>query len=117
MRRHEGWAVQGAAAVLALVATADACAEGPAICSVRARSTQLIVLICTPNAGDQVWRVRSQAACADQSRCNVWIWDQPAKAPEFAPVSDAQISRFQADAAVAVWINESQTLLRGRARR
>jgi hypothetical protein len=99
------------------VATTGARADGPAICSVKARSTQLIVLICTPDAGDQVWRVRSQAACADQSRCNVWIWDQPAKAPEFAPWSEVQISQLHANAAVAVWINESQRLIRRPARR
>ena len=116
MRRHEGWAGRAAVVALALVATASARADGPAVCSVRARSTQLIVLICTPDAGDQVWRVRSQAACADRSRCNVWIWDQPAKAPEFAPASDAQISSLQANAAVAVWINESQRLIRRPAR-
>lgn len=117
MRRHEGWAAWAMVVALALVAMAAAHADGPAICRIKARSTQLIVLICTPDAGDQVWRVRSQAACADQSRCNVWIWDQPAKAPEFAPWSHVQISQLHANTAVAVWINESQTLIRRPARR
>jgi hypothetical protein len=104
-------------AALALFGMVSARATGPASCSVKVRSTQVIVLICTPDAGDPVWRVRSQAACADQSRCNVWIWDEPAKAPELAPGSDAAIPKYQADAAVAVWINESQTLIRLQARR
>jgi len=106
----------GAAAVCALLALGGARAEGPAICAVKVRSSQLVVLICTPGAGDQVWRVRSQAACAEQNRCNVWIWDQQAKAPH-SVLNDADISPFHADAAVALWINESQTLIKLQVRR
>ena len=105
------------ATVLAVLALAEARAEGPAICSVRVRSPQLVVLICTPDAADQVLRVRSQAACAEQGRCNVWIWDQPAKAPDAISLNDFGISPFQVNAAVAVWINESQTLIRLQARK
>jgi hypothetical protein len=110
-------AARSAAAVLALLSLGSAHAQGPAACWVRSRSSQWVVLICTPDAGEQVWRVRSQAACADQSRCNVWIWEQPAKAPESAPSTDADITLLQASAALALWINESQSLVKLRGRR
>lgn len=110
-------AARSAAAVLALLSFGSVRAEGPAACWIRARSSQRVVLICTAAAGDQVWRVRSQAACADQSRCNVWIWEQPAKAPQTAPLNDADLTSFQASTAVALWINESQSLIKLQARR
>ena len=117
MANNERRVAGRSAAALMLLWLTSANAEGPAICWIKARSSQWVVLICTPDAGEQVWRVRSQAACADQSRCNVWIWDQPAKAPEFAPPRDVDVFRFQGEAAVAVWINESQTLIKRQARR
>ena len=117
MRRGVGRPAAGVATLWALLAAVSAQADGPAICTVRVRSAELIVLICSRDAGDQVWRARSQVACAAQSRCNVWIWEDPAKAPEVAPASDTQIVPSQSDSAVAVWINESQTLVKLRGRR
>ena len=75
---------------------------------------QTLVMICSHDAGDQVWRVRSQAACAEQSRCNVWIWDEPSKLPA---AKNTAIADSQVEAAVALWINESQTLIRLQTRR
>jgi hypothetical protein len=43
--------------------------------------------------------------------CNAWIWDDPTKAPVKAPATDSDMPKGQAAAAVAIWVNDSNSLI------
>ena len=41
----------------------------------------------------------------------MWIWDDAALVPETAPATDAELPKDRTGKAVAVWANDSQSLV------
>ncbi|PZW47075.1 hypothetical protein C8P66_107113 [Humitalea rosea] len=80
-------------------------------CVIKSRSETLVVMVCPPRADAVAWRSAGQAACAARNICNVWIWDDATKAPPLAPRTDAGLSRANSGAAVAIWVNDSASLV------
>lgn len=103
------------AALCAMPATAQA-QEKPD-CEVRDRSDELVLMVCKPGSPPTQWRSAAQAACGEEGkRCNVWIWSSTADAPAKAPKTDAEIPKQHSAKAIAVWANDSQSLLQIRKR-
>ncbi len=83
----------------------------PSACAVTDRSRQVRVLICDPGQNREVWQVAGATACAGETLCNAWIWDDRDRAPAKAPRVDAGLTAAQSRSAVAVWINDSGQLV------
>lgn len=80
-------------------------------CTVRAQSDALVVMVCPPTAGAPQWRAAAESACKARTTCNVWIWDDALQAPAEAPASDEQLPKSMTRNAVAVWANDSKSLI------
>lgn len=80
-------------------------------CAIKARSPAVVILVCPPHSDATTWRVAGGLACEARHFCNAWIWDDDASAPDKAPATDAELSKIDSRAAVAVWVNDSQSLM------
>jgi hypothetical protein len=98
----------GAIAVPAAIAQATATASP---CTITSRSDAVVIMVCAPNLEQQALRTNGRSACGIKVNCNVWIWDDAAKAPAKAPNTDADLPKDQAAAAVAIWVHDSQSLI------
>ena len=99
------------AVLLGSVMAADPRPTGLGECAARTGTGSVVVLVCPPGLEERAWREAGQKACATSGQCNAWIWDNPSKAPQQVPKTDAEITKAQAADAVAVWINDTQHLM------
>jgi hypothetical protein len=108
-------------ALLAWPVLAHAQPQKPAEeCTVKSRSDAVVLLLCPPQADAELWRMAGEAACSTRAACNAWIWDDATKVPDKAPATDAELPKQRTAAAVAVWVNDSKSLMtlkRNRARK
>lgn len=81
-------------------------------CEVTSRSKALVVLVCRANLDDASLVKAGKEACGARMPCNAWIWDDAAKAPEKAPAKDADMPKEAARAAIGIWANDEQVLVR-----
>ncbi len=81
-------------------------------CTVKARSDAVVIMVCPVRATADTWRVAGEAACESKQLCNAWVWDNNAKAPEKAPATDAELPKSSSSAAVAIWVNDSKSLVK-----
>lgn len=98
--------------LLALLTGAQAPASAASACRVVDRTEAVVVMVCTAGSDADTIRAAAAAACGERAACNVWVWDSAAKAPKRAPVADAQLDKSQAGSAIAIWANDSQSLMR-----
>ncbi len=95
-----------------LIGSAGARAE-PGPCEVRSHSQKVAILVCPPALDANGWRDAGRKACADSNGvCNAWIWNDGDLAPTTAPATDGQLDRDAVRNAVAVWVDDSQRLVR-----
>jgi hypothetical protein len=80
-------------------------------CTVRSAEESVRVLICPPGLDRDAYRVAGEQACGIRPMCNAWIWDSADKAPKNVPRKDSDIDPKAADAAVAVWANDTKQLM------
>jgi len=80
-------------------------------CRIKVRSDAVVILVCPENASAEVWRAAGEAACGPKLLCNAWVWDDNAKAPDTAPVTDPDLPKKAAAQAVAIWVNDSKSLV------
>ncbi len=80
-------------------------------CKLQSDAEALAVLICEKGWTEKSLRDAGKSVCGARTLCNVWIWDDAAKAPKNSPKKDADIAKTEAAAAAAVWANDSQSLL------
>ncbi|SEO17461.1 hypothetical protein SAMN05216404_1134 [Nitrosospira multiformis] len=80
-------------------------------CTIRDRNDTIVILVCAPGGNPESWRDAAQAACGSTLMCNAWIWDDPSKAPVKAPATDSDMPKGQAVAAIAIWVNDSNSLI------
>lgn len=92
------WAAPGAAAA-------------SSSCAVKNRSDAVVLMLCPAGQTDVTLRAAAAKACESKTRCNVWIWDDAALVPETAPATDAELPKDRTGKAVAVWANDSQSLV------
>lgn len=98
----------GAIAAPAAIAQAMT-TESP--CKVTSRSATVVVMVCAPKMEQQALRSSGRSACGTLVDCNVWIWDDAAKAPAKAPARDADMPKDRAATAIAIWVQDSQSLI------
>jgi len=61
---------------------------------------------------DDAPRLAGRLACRDERPCTAWFWNDPALAPEAPPTIERPMSEAQADAAVAVYLADTDRLCR-----
>lgn len=93
-------------------AQAQPAASAGTSCSVRAQSTAIVVMVCPKGYDASTIQAAATAACGARQDCNVWVWDAESKAPQKAPQRDADFDKAQAATAIAVWANDSKSLMR-----
>jgi hypothetical protein len=81
-------------------------------CTIKARSDAVVIMVCPVTSNADVWRTAGEAACESSQVCNAWVWDDDAKAPEKAPQTDAQLPKSRTAKAVAIWVNDSKSLVK-----
>ena len=83
-------------------------------CSVQARSDTVVLVLCPPGLDREAWRKAGEGACGAAVRCNAWIWDDRENVPDTAPSTDAELQENDVRNAVAIWVNDAQTLVKVR---
>lgn len=81
-------------------------------CTVKARSDAVVLMHCKENLSETAWVEAAKAACEPGKACNVWIWEDPGKMPLVAPKTDAELPKSATGAAVAVWANDTASLIK-----
>lgn len=94
-----------------VAATGQPDADNGTQCSVRHSKGSIRVVICPQGLDQEALRAAGEKACGDVQMCNAWIWDDAEKAPKHAPVADADIGPQYVGEAVAVWANDSRSLM------
>jgi hypothetical protein len=102
------------AAALAAGLTGPAAGQA-ADCRVKSRSDAVIVMVCPSTSDAAKWQAQATSACGEKKFCNVWIWNDADIAPAKAPTSDADMPKEAAKRAVAIWANDSSSLIKVRA--
>ncbi len=112
MRRRVALAMIFALQVLAPAASARDMAPVPAgACEIVDRSSAVVLLACPANLLPEALRQAGVAACGMYIQCNAWIWTDKTKMPTKAPVTQAELPESFRANAIAIWDNESQSLL------
>lgn len=113
MKRRQLAPLGGLVLMLAVAGSAAAgdAKLGKSQCSVRDAEGSIRVLICPPGLDQQAHRVAGEEACGARVMCNAWIWDSADKAPKNVPSKDADIRPEDAGNAVAVWANDTKSLM------
>lgn len=96
----------------AAFAAADAASAPALACSVQAQSPVIVLMVCPSGFDADTISAAASAACGQRRACNVWVWDSATKAPKVAPRHDSEIDKAHTTAAIAVWANDSRSLLR-----
>ncbi|XVJ68343.1 MAG: hypothetical protein HEQ39_00860 [Rhizobacter sp.] len=80
-------------------------------CNVTQRSEAVVLMLCPPAQNEVTWRAAALKACEGKQRCNVWIWDDATNLPATAPATDAELPKSLTAKAVAIWAQDSQSLV------
>ncbi len=81
-------------------------------CSVKDRTEALVLMLCPEQPGEKTWIEAAKLVCGSAIQCNVWIWNDRSKMPDAATKTDAELSKKHTGAAVAIWINDAQSLIK-----
>jgi uncharacterized protein YaeQ len=81
-------------------------------CSVQDRSDSVVLMYCPNQLGEKAWVEAAKAACMNNQQCNVWIWSDRNKMPKAAPKTDADMDKKHTSAAIAIWISDSQSMMK-----
>jgi hypothetical protein len=81
-------------------------------CEFRGRGAGAAVVVCPPGPGDEALRRAGRVACRGERPCTAWFWDDLALAHEAPPTPERPMSEAQADAAMAVYIADTDRLCR-----
>src|SRR3954464_5865715 len=93
-------------------------------CEFRGRRDGVAVVVCPPGLGDEALCRAGRGGCGGacggagggggggEPSCTAWFWDEPALAPAAPPTPERPMSEAQADAAVAVYLADTDRLCR-----
>lgn len=93
-------------------ATSSQTSTGTSTCTVKASSPAVALMYCPSQTDEKTWIEAAKAACEPGKARNVWIWDDLSKMPASAPQTDAELPKSATSAAVAVWVNDSSSLMK-----
>lgn len=82
-----------------------------ATCKIASRSDNLVLMNCAVSTTSKEWVEASKLACDKDTTCNVWIWGEETLLPTTAPKTDSEIPKSLTSKALAVWANDSASLL------
>ncbi len=80
-------------------------------CEVKSRSENVVLMQCSTDSSEDVLKESGQQACAEDVSCNVWFWGKDVALPESAPTKDSDLPKALTSQAIAVWVNDSESLL------
>ena len=81
-------------------------------CELKSRSDDVVLMQCSALPSDDDFKKVGQDACGDDSMCNVWFWGAGVNLPESAPEKDSDLPKSLSSQALAVWVNDSGSLLK-----
>ena len=81
-------------------------------CYTKDKSETIVLLVCSNDSHEAQWKNAGKAACESKNRCNAWIWGNPADVPDEAPLQDVMLPKNKTAKALAVWVNDSQSLIK-----
>lgn len=92
-------------------AAAETVPAGASTCEVIDRSSTVVLMLCPPGLPAEALREAGSAACLMRTHCNVWIWADRQQVPQKAPAVQADLPESARRHAVAIWVNESQSVV------
>ena len=81
-------------------------------CKVLSAEGSIRVVVCPKGLDQEGLRRAGVEACGVVKYCNAWIWDSEEKAPKYSPRIDSDLAQEDVGNAVAVWANDSTSLLK-----
>ncbi len=112
MKHHAPlFALLALCAFAAPAAAADTVPAGTTTCEVADRSSTVVLLACPAGLAPEALRQAGTAACLMRTQCNAWIWTDRTKMPKTAPAVQADLPESARAHAIAIWANDSQSLL------
>lgn len=93
------------------VAGACVCSQVVADCKLVSRSADVVLMHCTQESDTEVMVAAAKKECGEDARCNVWFWNSDVALPEVAPEKDVGLPKTLTASALAVWANDSASLL------
>lgn len=93
------------------VAGACVCSQVVADCKLASRSADVVLMQCAQVSDTEVMVAAAKKECGDDASCNVWFWNSDIALPEVAPEKDVGLPKALTSSAVAVWANDSSSLL------
>jgi hypothetical protein len=90
---------------------AEVVSVGSVQCTIRSRSQRLVLLLCPAGLDREALQLAGENACKPRVTCNAWIWDDAARMPAVAPATDAELPKHLTAQAVAVWAQDSKSLV------
>lgn len=100
------------AAVVGAISPSSSSAASPSTCAVKSSNDRLVLMHCPAGLQEKDWIEAAKTACTPGKPCNVWIWEDASKIPPTAPKTDAELPKNATSAAVAVWVNDSSSLMK-----
>lgn len=80
-------------------------------CAQASRSGNIVLMTCSLDATTETWTQAAKQACGDDKSCNVWFWQRGVQLPKIAPLTDIELPKSLTSKALAVWANDSNSLL------
>lgn len=80
-------------------------------CTQASRSDNIVLMRCSADATSETWVEAAKKACGNDKSCNVWFWPKDVELPETAPLTDTELPKSLTAQALAVWANDSSSLL------
>lgn len=87
------------------------CMQTLANCELVSRSADVVLMHCDKASDTEVMVAAAKNECGDDTSCNVWFWNSDVALPEVAPEKDIGLPKTLTSSALAVWANDSASLL------
>lgn len=82
-----------------------------ATCNQASRSDDIVLMRCSVDSTSETWIAAAKQACGEDKSCNVWFWHHGVELPKAAPLKDIDLPKNLTSKALAVWANDSSSLL------
>ncbi len=82
-----------------------------ATCDQASRSENIVLMSCSLDSNSEAWIDAAKQACGEDKTCNVWFWHRGVELPKTAPLKDIDLPKNLTSKAVAVWANDSSSLV------
>ena len=93
--------------ILGLLISAQVAAE----CERVNRSDNVVLMSCAQVVDAEAMVAVAKEECGEDKTCNVWFWSSEVGLPDTAPATDAELPTALTSKALAVWANDSGSLM------